>query len=64
MKFNIKSLGKKAIKSADPKQINKLSLESLNKVVGGVSFSVEAEDLGCCRYRYSTALDVLSSTLG
>lgn len=63
MRLNFKSLNKKAVKSADSKQLNKLSEEGLNKVVGGVSFSIEAVALGCCRYRYSKTTEVISDSL-
>lgn len=63
MKLNFKSLSKKAVKSADSKQLNKLSEEGLNKVVGGVSFSIAAVALGCCKYRYSQTSEVISDSL-
>lgn len=63
MNLNINVFSKKAVKSADANQVNKLDQEGLNKVVGGVSFSVDAVALGCCKYRYSETIDVLSSSL-
>ena len=62
MKINVKFLSKKAVKTTAPSAIVELSDESLNQVIGGVSFSESIIECCCC-YKYGSQTEMLSSSL-